>query len=1099
MPQPYYYVTNVTIRGKEGTWFNKNYNSQWNLDISEATRYSLGVVTITYSDVPPLSIFESGGENAYKIKDKHDLRHLANYVNNGHNECNGLTFRQTQAITCDNSYTPIGTSSYPFCGTYDGQGNTVSGININSTGNYVGLFGDVNSPGVVENVTLANSTIAGSSNVGSIVGYLNGGTIRNCFSTGNTVNASQNGGAIAGGSGNNASFSNNYYTANSGVSGGVNGSDQDGARRGYTVTLGNNIALIGTRTINNSNGLTAIGTTALSYNDGTTTTIYSGATQTLTLNYTDLADGYTAFYSVNGSPIDGNTFQMPAENVTIGSAGTYKNIYITHWQAGPLHDGSTAEKAYLITTPAGLQLLASEVNGGNKFADTYFQLDSDVDMSSVSNFTPIGNTSQKYFSGNFNGADHTIRHLTITQTGGTLVGLFGYLSGDNPYPVVSNLTLDGANISAGNFVGGIVGHQLNCSVSNCHVVSSSISGTTTDAKVGAIAGCFSNTSSNSLSNCTYHSTLVYANSTDGKAFNIGCGYMGLTKNGGDSNGAGLDATRLFVDGGRTDLATLLAAYRNPAKYTAHGGTAPDLSNITASVRGNVIIPSGSVFEAEYVNVLTGSHLTLEDGAELIFRDERSYAPVILEKKVDPYTDGNNGWHLLVTPFLESVSLNGLSGYNPTAPAVYDLYQMSDDRTVWENSKKKSLDKTNVYNSDGILYASSVETTLQNCWKQKSYPETADGHKVYLKKSCWNVIGNPYTFTAYVNRPYYRMNADGSALELVTEYWKEPVPVCGGIVMKAIDEVVHIDDSVYFTRQAPPEPLSIADDRTVKAPLPIVLPASHGAEDDLRFIYVLEEYYDNVSCIAENAGQSRFFQLRGRTLWKDGYWNTLCLPFPLSAEQIAASKLAGADIRTLSSSSYDSSTKRLTLNFTAVTSIQAGVPYIIKWTKPDDYVAYTGSNGEACSDIVRPEFPGVTIDASYTNATAIAESLANTQISTDYVDFIGTYKPFKPGKDCTILFVGDNNTLYYPIFSACLNSQRAYFQLKNGLTVGDANAPGLNIVMNLGDGNEVSEVNEVIASLEVNDNSWYDLSGRKLDQQPTKKGMYIHGNKKVVIK
>ena len=1132
--------------------------------------------TLSNDYVWSLSDFRFLSANTYEIASKLDLRHLAFLVNVNNNDCNGITFKQTQNITCDDTYTPIGgyidQVNKMFGGTYDGQGHTVSDITVSRTGDtwadcYLGLFGFVGNGGIVKNVVLASSTFTGHDYVGGIVGNLSSGTVENCrvessvsvnaghdaaknhggivgsasgsytkvsgcvsaatvsnndkssskqyggivgcFSdygtvkdclyTGTTVTAASYKGAIVGFKSNSATLTNNYYTSISlgGVGAEGSSSDKSGARLARTVTLGENIILKGSETAYSVSGLTAIGTTALRYNDGNTETLYSGTTQTLTLNYTDLADGYTAFYSVNGEAIDGNTFQMPANDVTVNCSGTFKTTYITHWQAGPAHDGSTSEKAYLITTPAGLQLLASEVNGGNKFSGKYFKLDSDIDMSSVSNFTPIGNTAQNYFSGNFDGQGNTIRHLTITQTGGTLVGLFGYLKGDNPYPVVSDLTLDGANISAGDYVGGIVGHQLYCSVSNCHVVSSSISGTATDAKVGAIAGWFSNTSNNSLSNCTYHSTLVYANSTDGKAFNIGCGLKGLSNNGGDSNGAGLDATQLFVDGGRADLATLLAAYRNPAKYTAHNGKAPDLSNITASVRGNVTIPSGSVFEAEYVNVLTGSHLTLEDGAELIFRDERSYAPVILEKKVAPYTDGNNGWNLLVTPFQEGVSLNGLSGYNPTAPAVYDLYQMSDDRTVWENSKKKSLDKTNIYNSDGILYASSVETTLKNSWEQKSYPETADGHKVYLKKSCWNVIGNPYTFTAYVNRPYYRMNADGSALELVTDYWKEPVPVCGGIVMKAIDEVVHIDDSVYFTRQAPPEPVSIADDRTVKAPLPIVLPASHGADDNLRFIYVLEEYYDNVDRIAENAGQSRFFQLRGRTLWKDGCWNTLCLPFPLTAEQIAASKLAGADIRTLSSSSYNSSTKRLTLNFTAVTSIQAGVPYIIKWTRPEPYVAYTGSNGEACSDIVSPDFPGVTVSSTYTDAAAIATSLNDTRTQTTYVDFIGTYTPAQLPDDHTKLLVGIENKLYWPQSGARIYAQRAYFQLKNGLTADEVQ--NASMFFDDGDATGILEVIGVSGVSEVNDDSWYDLSGRKLDQQPTQKGVYIHGGRKVVIK
>lgn len=46
---------------------------------------------------------------------------------------------------------------------------------------------------------------------------------------------------------------------------------------------------------------------------------------------------------------------------------------------------------------------------------------------------------------------------------------------------------------------------------------------------------------------------------------------------------------------------------------------------------------------------------------------------------------------------------------------------------------------------------------------------------------------------------------------------------------------------------------------------------------------------------------------------------------------------------------------------------------------------------------------------------------------------------------------------------------------------------------------MEEVNEVIASLGVNDNSWYTINGVKLQGKPTQKGVYINGGRKVVIK
>ena len=889
-----YYVMHVMMTGYNSNYqegllqpypntnipIDYDYASVWHFQQSYRSRYAFGQLTITYTDAPTLSIFESDGENAYKIKSKDDLRHLANYVNNGNNACTGITFRQTQDITCDNTYTPIGyyvsnSDRVGFRGTYDGQGHTISGITVTRTGNtkadgYMGLFGYIyrsssSDYGIVRNVVLANSTFTGKDDVGGIVGYNSGsivencrvestvtinagqnyayyhggivgenfgidakvigcysaanvskngksnsicyggivgfnysrGNVKDCLYAGTTVTSDSEKGAIVGFDNNNqGTFTNNYYTAIS--LGGVNGSDQDGARRAYTVTLGENIVLVGDETAYSLSGITAIGTTALHYNN----TLYSGATQTLTLSYTGLADGYTVIYSVNGTAIEGNTFQMPAANVTV-SAEIYKSDYITYWQAGPLHDGSTSEKAYLITTPEGLELLASEVNGGNKFTEKYFKLDSDIDMSSVENFTPIGNTVSNYFKGNFDGQGNTIRHLTITQTGKTLVGLFGYLSGDNPYPVVSNLTLDGANISAGDYVGGIVGHQLNCSVSNCHVVSSSISGTATGAKVGAIAGKFSNTTNNSLSNCTYHSTLVYANSTHGNAFNIGCGLKGSTNNGGDSNGAGLDATQLFVDGSRADLNELMAAYNAPASYTAHNGTAPDLSGLTATVRGHVTIPSGSVLEAPTINIATGGSLTLADGGQLVCYHDLY---VTVQKEIAAYTNNQNGWNLFAMPFKAGLNPILIDSLIPSDPnTVYDLYRLKEKSTCWENYKQHESDfYIRPINGDGAcLYATSVGTTLQR--HDQIYPNTVEGDTAYLNKQGegWNLIANPYTFKAYVNKPFLRMNAEGSALVPVANYWETPLNVCEGIVVKA-DSVF---EPVIFTHMAPQAPAS----------------------------------------------------------------------------------------------------------------------------------------------------------------------------------------------------------------------------------------------------------------------------------------------------
>ena len=95
----------------------------------------------------------------------------------------------------DLNWIPIGNATYPFQGTFDGNGHTVSGIYIYITSDQQGLFGSVQG-GTIENLGVKNSYIRGQSYVGGIVGD-NSGTIQNCYTAGN-ISASDNVGGIAG-------------------------------------------------------------------------------------------------------------------------------------------------------------------------------------------------------------------------------------------------------------------------------------------------------------------------------------------------------------------------------------------------------------------------------------------------------------------------------------------------------------------------------------------------------------------------------------------------------------------------------------------------------------------------------------------------------------------------------------------------------------------------------------------------------------------------------------------------------------------------------------------------------------------------------------
>ncbi len=83
-------------------------------------------------------------------------------------------------------WTPIGTSSKAYTGSFDGNGHTISGLYINSTAVNTGLFGYVGAAGEIKNVTISDSVITSTQNYTGAVAGDSKGNITNCHTTATT-------------------------------------------------------------------------------------------------------------------------------------------------------------------------------------------------------------------------------------------------------------------------------------------------------------------------------------------------------------------------------------------------------------------------------------------------------------------------------------------------------------------------------------------------------------------------------------------------------------------------------------------------------------------------------------------------------------------------------------------------------------------------------------------------------------------------------------------------------------------------------------------------------------------------------------------------
>ncbi|MGM9828736.1 MAG: hypothetical protein ACI30C_01725 [Muribaculaceae bacterium] len=128
--------------------------------------------------------------NPFTVPDLEMLELIYDEVNAGR-DFSGVYFTMTADIDMSGKYNsgsgeswkPIGKESNQFKGTFDGGGHKITGLYINGTGSYQGLFGCLGSGGVIRNLGV-DGAVTGRSSVGGVCGVNAGGLIFNCYNIG---------------------------------------------------------------------------------------------------------------------------------------------------------------------------------------------------------------------------------------------------------------------------------------------------------------------------------------------------------------------------------------------------------------------------------------------------------------------------------------------------------------------------------------------------------------------------------------------------------------------------------------------------------------------------------------------------------------------------------------------------------------------------------------------------------------------------------------------------------------------------------------------------------------------------------------------------
>lgn len=201
-------------------------------------------------------------------------------------------------------------------------------------------------------------------------------------------------------------------------------------------------------------------------------------------------------YTVNSLQYGSNPPVPLNAKITVDAAGTV--IYVEHWDVTfECFGGDSEDRPVYINNVADLDKLRTAVNNGISFAGLYLKQTDNLDISSYSNWIPIGNSETTAFAGVYQGGNFKISGIKISADN---AALFGYIGGTVSYPAgIRDLTIEGANsgsdditgVTSGTIAGIAAFVSTYTTIDNCTNKANLSGGITAASSIGGIVAVIS--------------------------------------------------------------------------------------------------------------------------------------------------------------------------------------------------------------------------------------------------------------------------------------------------------------------------------------------------------------------------------------------------------------------------------------------------------------------------------------------------------------------------------------------------------------------------------------------------------------------------------
>ena len=521
-------------------------------------------------------------------------------------------------------------------------------------------------------------------------------------------------------------------------------------------------------------------------------------------------------------------------------------------------DGTEASP-YLITSTDDWNGLAGNVYLGETYSNKFLQLTDNITVNCMIGTGTTSTTWDNYsFSGTFDGAgntltfdystnvgtegliapfrfvdDATIKNLVVDGTivtankyaGGIIArvdgntaltncrssvtinsnvagegchgGLIGLIRGNNTATITGcifdgkMITFNLGDVGATNHCGGLVGETFYDGVYTAHVsiVNSLYAPAelgegeiSVDAFYSSTLARYTNDNQATITNSYYMQALGTAQGKQARSITTG-NYVTVDNTGTDTE---YDVSGIISYG--------VGIMCDSVLYAGNG----DIVSLNLSYT----LPEGYDFQGYQVNAgaLEGNDndgytLTMPDADVTITAD----APLVtVYREILGYDDGTDRWAFIASPIAGSIAPSEVTNLIGAAipesnPVVYDfdLYRLNPSNTTWENYHTHTSE-FNLVNGMGYLYATKETKTLAFSGTLNTGAEqlTLTG-----LPAGFNLVGNPFTVNAYVSKPFYTLNGDGSAI--LTTQSTSAIPPCYGVIVE-----VNGSEAVTFNTTVP---------------------------------------------------------------------------------------------------------------------------------------------------------------------------------------------------------------------------------------------------------------------------------------------------------